>query len=93
MSYSLSMIPEWKKVLERATHDLKEGGRIGVVDFCLENPSKAAIGFSRWMFVNRVILDRPYKEKLHSLFSPLRCVTRPAFDGLWSFYRFVGERR
>jgi S-adenosylmethionine-diacylgycerolhomoserine-N-methlytransferase len=32
-SYSLSMIPPFEQVIERARGDLVEGGRIGVVDF------------------------------------------------------------
>lgn len=93
MSYSLSMIPNWKSALECAFRELRPGGRIGVVDFCLENDSKVAAGFASWMNVNLVTMNRDYKERLGSLFFPLKCVTRKAFGGLWSFYWFVGERR
>ena len=92
LSYSLSMIPNWGQVLECAQRELRPGGRIGVVDFCMENPSKATLAFARWMAVNRVCVDRPYRERLQSLFSPLHSVSRQAFGGLWTFYRFVGQR-
>jgi S-adenosylmethionine-diacylgycerolhomoserine-N-methlytransferase len=33
ISYSLSMIPDWRRVLEAATNRLKPGGRLHIVDF------------------------------------------------------------
>jgi len=93
LSYSLSMIPDWEQTLECALGELKPGGRIGVVDFCLEERNLATLRFAYWMARNRVRLDRPYREKLGLLFRRLRCVTRRAPGSLWSFYRFVGERR
>lgn len=92
MSYSLSMIPYWEEALEGALRDLRPGGRIGVLDFYLENRTAITMGFSEWMARNHVMLDRPYLENLSSVFRPIRCVTRKAFGGLWSFYRFVGKR-
>jgi S-adenosylmethionine-diacylgycerolhomoserine-N-methlytransferase len=93
MSYSLSMIPSWEATLEGAFRELKPGGRIGVVDFCMESRTPAAHRFAQWMAANHVALDRRYREALSSVFRPLQCVTRKAFGGLWSYYRFVGERR
>jgi S-adenosylmethionine-diacylgycerolhomoserine-N-methlytransferase len=92
LSYSLSMIPTWEAVLNCALRELKPGGRIGVVDFCMDARNPVATAFARWMASNHVILDRSYREKLSSLFRPLQCITRKAFGGLWSYYRFVGER-
>lgn len=92
LSYSLSMIPAWEETLECALRELRPGGRIGVVDFCLEGRNAATLGFAQWMARNHVTLDRPYRERLGSLFQPVHCVTRRALGGLWSFYRFVGER-
>ena len=91
MSYSLSMIPEWTRALECAFRDLRPGGRIGVLDFCLTSRTSAAMGFARWMAMNHVTLDRPYVETLSSMFRPVRCVTRTAFGVLWWFYRFTGQ--
>jgi len=92
MSYSLSMIPAWEAALECAYRELKPGGRIGVVDFCMEERTAATKGFSQWMATNHVMLDRRYRETLSSVFRPLQCITRKAFGGLWYYYRFVGER-
>ena len=92
MSYSLSMIPNWEEALECAFRDLRPGGRIGVVDFYLAERSATTMGFSEWMARNHVVLDRSYLESLSSIFRPTRRVTRKALGGLWSFYRFVGER-
>jgi S-adenosylmethionine-diacylgycerolhomoserine-N-methlytransferase len=93
MSYSLSMIPAWQQVLECATAELKPGGRIGVVDFCLETRNIVTLGFARWMERNHVTLDSPYRETLVSSFQTTRYITRQALGGLWAFYRFVGQRR
>jgi S-adenosylmethionine-diacylgycerolhomoserine-N-methlytransferase len=93
MSYSLSMIPDWEKVIECASRELSAAGRIGVVDFCLGNGATAIAGFEQWMTRNHVAVRRPYVEKLSSVFRPLRCETRKAFGGLWSYFLFVGERR
>ena len=92
MSYSLSMIPQWQEALRCAALELKPGGRIGVVDFCMQNPTTAALWFCRWMKLHNVMVDRPYLPLLTSAFSPSLQVTRKAFSGLWSFYRYVGRR-
>jgi S-adenosylmethionine-diacylgycerolhomoserine-N-methlytransferase len=92
LSYSLSMIPSWPRIIHCACEELRPGGRIGVVDFCLDTRNALTLGFSRWLELNHVAVDRPYREQLSSVLSPLRCVTQQAFGGLWSFYRFLGER-
>jgi S-adenosylmethionine-diacylgycerolhomoserine-N-methlytransferase len=92
MSYSLSMIPDWERVVNCAARELKTGGKIGVVDFCLGNGATAVPGFELWMTRNHVSINRPYIEKLSSAFHPLLCATRKAFGGLWSYYEFVGRR-
>jgi len=92
MSYALSMIPGWKSALECAAYELKPGGRIGVVDFCMNERTVRTAQFARWLEINHVQVDRPYREELAARFHPVRCVTTPAFGGLWSYYRFVGSR-
>lgn len=92
LSYSLSMIPSWRSAIAAAYHELKPGGRIGVVDFCLDRETAATSGFARWMAVNHVTLARPYRETLRTMFYPAVAVTNSAFGGLWSYYRFVGRR-
>jgi S-adenosylmethionine-diacylgycerolhomoserine-N-methlytransferase len=93
MCYSLSMIPDWEKVIDCASRELKATGRIGVVDFCLGNGATAIAGFEQWMTRNHVAIRRPYLEKLSSVFQPVHRETRKAFGGLWSYFLFVGERR
>ena len=91
MSYSLSMIPGWEQALQCATAELKPGGRIGIVDFCLEQPTKPASWFCEWMKLNNVVLDRPYLQYLGSRFDSDLQFVEKAFGGLWTFYRFVGR--
>jgi SAM-dependent methyltransferase len=93
LSYSLSMIPDWERVIDCAARELKAGARIAVVDFCLGNGATAVAGFEWWMTRNHVHIKRPYIEKLTSTFHPLNCVVRKAYGGLWSYYLFLGERK
>lgn len=93
MSYSLSMVPDWERVIECAFQELKPGGRIGVVDFCLEERSLVSRAFEWWMTRNHVTVDRPYIQKLSLTFPPAHWSIKRAFGGLWSYYLFVGERR
>ena len=93
MSYSLSMIPDWERVVDCAARELKIGARIAVVDFCLGEGAPAVLGFEWWMTRNHVQIKRPYIEKLSSVFHPLRCMVRKAYGGLWCYYLFLGERK
>ena len=93
MSYSLSMIPDWERVIDCAAREMKTGARIAVVDFCLGDGAPAVAGFEWWMTRNHVQIKRPYIEKLSSTFHSLRCTVRKAYGGLWSYYLFVGERK
>ncbi len=49
ISYSLSMIPDWRRVIERATSRLKPGGRLHIVDFG---------NLERWPALPRALLYR-----------------------------------
>jgi S-adenosylmethionine-diacylgycerolhomoserine-N-methlytransferase len=51
ISYSLSMIPNWKGVLERAAFSLKRGGRLHIVDFGNQQgfPRMAGWLLRRWL--------------------------------------------
>ena len=93
MSYSLSMVPDWERAIECAFQELKVGGRIGVVDFCVVKPSLVSRAFEWWMTRNHVTVGRPYIQKLSSTFQPAQWRIERAFGGLWSYYLFVGERR
>jgi len=83
-SYSLSMIPSFAKVLERARLDLRPGGRIAVVDF-LDAAGPMAWGLER----SHVALGC---DRLHLLSGVF-----PDHDlqivhvGLWRYYTFYGR--
>jgi S-adenosylmethionine-diacylgycerolhomoserine-N-methlytransferase len=84
-SYSLSMIPPFTEVLERARRDLRPGGRIVVVDF-LDSAGPVGFGLRR----SHVHLGPARLEELRRLFEPQR--TRIRSLGLWSYFVFCGER-
>jgi S-adenosylmethionine-diacylgycerolhomoserine-N-methlytransferase len=51
ISYSLSMIPDWRRVLKAAADNLKPGGRLHVVDFGNQErlPAIARMLLKRWL--------------------------------------------
>ena len=51
ISYSLSMIPDWRQVLQAAVHRLKPGGRLHIVDFGNQErlPELARVLLERWL--------------------------------------------
>jgi S-adenosylmethionine-diacylgycerolhomoserine-N-methlytransferase len=51
ISYSLSMIPDWRRVLQAAASHLKPGGRLHIVDFGDQErlPSVARALLQRWL--------------------------------------------
>ena len=84
-SYSLSMIPPFERVLERAQADLRPGGRIAVVDF-VDARGPVSLGLRR----SHVQLGPARLEALCRLFRPRRAEVRSL--GLWSYVLFTGER-
>ncbi len=84
-SYSLSMIPPFELVLERALLDLRRGGRIAVVDFL---DAWGPVGFG--LRQSHVALGRDRLRALEQAFPRHRCTIRTT--GLWSYFLFVGER-
>jgi S-adenosylmethionine-diacylgycerolhomoserine-N-methlytransferase len=85
-SYSLSMIPPFEAVLERARRDLRPGGRIGVVDFAHAR-GPAGFGLRR----SHVHLGPARLEALQRLFPRHEKVdVREA--GLWRWFLFTGSR-
>ncbi len=52
-SYSLSMMPNWQQVLRCAKAELKPGGRIGVVDFCIDHGDSIAHAFADLLRFNQ----------------------------------------
>ena len=51
ISYSLSMIPQWRSVLEQAAGHLKPGGRLHIVDFGHQErlPAIVRVLLRRWL--------------------------------------------
>jgi S-adenosylmethionine-diacylgycerolhomoserine-N-methlytransferase len=83
-SYSLSMIPPYAEVLDRARSDLRPGGRIGVVDFL-----DAAAVLGRSLERSHVCLGPARLETLRRLFPKHRLRVRST--GLWRYFTFLGE--
>jgi S-adenosylmethionine-diacylgycerolhomoserine-N-methlytransferase len=84
-SYSLSMIPPFEEVLERARLDLRPGGRIAVVDF-LDARGPVGFGLRR----SHVHLGRERLRALRRLFPKHHEAIRSV--GLWDYFLFVGQR-
>jgi S-adenosylmethionine-diacylgycerolhomoserine-N-methlytransferase len=87
-SYALSMFnPGWEQALAAASRDLAPGGAIAVVDF---HDSGFPL-FKRWMGLNHVRLDGHLLAGLTSRFPLHEATVRPAYGGLWSYFRFLGR--
>jgi S-adenosylmethionine-diacylgycerolhomoserine-N-methlytransferase len=87
-SYALSMFnPGWEQALSAASRDLAPGGAITVVDF---HDSGFPL-FKRWMGLNHVRLDGHLLPGLKSRFPIHEPTVRPAYGGVWSYFRFMGR--
>lgn len=84
-SYSLSMIPPFEDVLDRARKDLRPGGRIAVVDF-LDARGPVGFGLRR----SHVFLGKERLHTLRRLFPRHHEAIRSV--GLWSWVLFEAER-
>jgi S-adenosylmethionine-diacylgycerolhomoserine-N-methlytransferase len=68
ISYSLSMIPEWRHVLERAVRLLRPGGRLHVVDFGdLERLPAMRAALWRWLALFGVTPRDTLEQELSAL--------------------------
>jgi S-adenosylmethionine-diacylgycerolhomoserine-N-methlytransferase len=77
-SYSLSMIPPFEEVLERARRDLRPGGRLVVVDFLdAAGPVRSALTASH---------VRLGGERLHLLRRLFSCQVEVRSSGLWRYF-------
>jgi S-adenosylmethionine-diacylgycerolhomoserine-N-methlytransferase len=67
ISYSLSMIPDWRRVLQEATSRLKPGGRLHIVDFGDQErlPKIVRALLRRWL----VLFDVTPRADLESVLS------------------------
>jgi len=87
-SYALSMFnPGWEQALAAAGRDLAPGGAIAVVDF---HDSVFPL-FKRWMGLNHVRLEGHLLAGLKSRFPSHEAVVKPAYGGVWSYFRFLGR--
>jgi S-adenosylmethionine-diacylgycerolhomoserine-N-methlytransferase len=84
-SYSLTMVPPFREVLERAKQDLRPGGRLVVVDFLDARPP-----VSWGLRASHVF---PGAERLAGLRALLPDHDlRVRATGLWRYFLFVGRR-
>ena len=84
-SYSLSMIPPFQAAVERATLDLRPGGRVSAVDF-LDAWGPVGLGLRR----SHVALGAARLSLLRRSFPRHSLQVRQA--GLWSYYLFTAQR-
>lgn len=97
LSYSLTMMPDWRAVLDNAHAMLAPGGRLGVVDFHLPGGG-ASLGnrlWQAWFAHDGVQLSHQHSRALKSLFPRYRFSERggkvPYLPGLRApYYLFVG---
>jgi S-adenosylmethionine-diacylgycerolhomoserine-N-methlytransferase len=100
MSYALTMIPDWSRVVANAQAMLATGGRIGVVDFHLpEDGSRLGNALWRqWFGHDGVHLSAEHLPLLKRSFAERSCAEQraavPYLPGFRApYYLFVGERR
>ncbi|HXO72465.1 MAG TPA: class I SAM-dependent methyltransferase [Bradyrhizobium sp.] len=69
ISYSLSMIPEWRRVIHAAASHLKPGGRLHIVDFGNQERLPAAFHglLSRWLAMFDVTPRDDLKRELSTM--------------------------
>ncbi len=100
MSYALTMIPDWLRLIANAEAMLAPGGRIGVVDFHLP-PSGSRLGnalWRKWFGHDGVHLSSQHLPQLRRVFAEISCCEQrapvPYLPGVRApYYLFVGERR
>ena len=102
LSYSLTMMPEWRKALENAVAMLKPGGILGVVDFELPRgdclAERCACEFwQRWFAHDGVYLNRAHVEVMQSLTETVSLresnAALPYLPGLRvPYYIYVGRK-
>jgi S-adenosylmethionine-diacylgycerolhomoserine-N-methlytransferase len=85
MSYSLTMIPPFERVIEAARADLAPGGAIGVVDFLDARPPLAG-----WLAASHVALGGARLAALERAFPAHR--VKLGRTGLWRYFLFWGDR-
>jgi S-adenosylmethionine-diacylgycerolhomoserine-N-methlytransferase len=99
MSYSLSMIPEWRAALHNAVDMLKPGGTLAVVDFCTSarQPHWLSKFWRAWFAHDGVYLNSEHVKMLRLLLPEHELSERkarvPYLPGLQvPYYLFLGRR-
>ncbi len=88
-SYSLSMInPGWSHAIRCANADLAPNGIIAAVDF---HNSPLAI-FKTWMQVNHVRMESHLLPELSLNFRPVMLEIQGAYQGIWKYFLYLGEK-
>jgi S-adenosylmethionine-diacylgycerolhomoserine-N-methlytransferase len=100
MSYALTMIPDWSRVIANAEAMLAPGGRIGVVDFHLPEDGNWLGNqlWRTWFGHDGVHLSGEHLPMLKRLFAERSCTERrapvPYLPGFRApYYLFIGERQ
>lgn len=71
-AYSLTMIPDWRRALERAQAHLRPGGRLAVLDFGRFGRWGLLSPVMRtWLRLNHVDTREPYPEQMRTLFDAM----------------------
>lgn len=102
LSYSLTMMPQWRAALDNAVAMLKPGGLLGVVDFDLPRgdclAERCACEFwRRWFAHDGVFLDRQHVEVLQMLTETVTLressAALPYLPGLrMPYYIYIGRK-
>lgn len=100
MSYALTMIPQWEKVIANAHRMLSPGGQIGVVDFHLPVDGMRAVNaaWKTWFGHDGVHLSDEHLPALKRTFPEYSCSDHrapvPYLPGIKApFYLFIGKRQ
>jgi S-adenosylmethionine-diacylgycerolhomoserine-N-methlytransferase len=89
LSYTLTMTGDQvESILQTVANDLKPEGYIAVVDF----HTTSFNWFKRWMKANHVNLNGHLLPLLKKYFRPSSVKVKKAYLGLWSYFRFIGQR-
>jgi len=99
LSYSLTMIPDWKAAIDHAHSLLEPGGVIGVTDFYVSEKHSwiARKALPAWFQIDHVYLSDEHLPYLHERFTTVKVLEDsgpiPFVPGLRApFYSFVGRK-
>jgi S-adenosylmethionine-diacylgycerolhomoserine-N-methlytransferase len=98
-SYSLSMIPDWRRALGNAAEMLRSGGQLAVVDFMLPSAASPVLRafWRNWFGHDGVHLDDAHVATLRQLLPTHKFIAGrvpvPYLPGLRvPYYRFLGTK-